>query len=223
MLPLPAASEAVRMSLLWWLVTLLAAVTVAEDSLDRRHGQVMYVKAGKRPLHRPHSDNGDIEFSLVTNNEHVPEFPSSFPDIGADEGGDVILVSDDPAEDVELVPGGDVADIQPPSIECGREIDGTQARNNNGSFSSPGYPDNYPAFLSCRWRITATPGKKILATFTEFDVTASTDCRSDYVVVTTGEVAKGGSSRRYCGKAAPREIESVGEFLSNWPFLIGPF
>ena len=51
---------------------------------------------------------------------------------------------------------------------------------------SPGYPDNYPAYLACKWRIQAAPGKKILATFSEFDVTASNNCNSDYVTVTTG-------------------------------------
>ena len=65
---------------------------------------------------------------------------------------------------------------------------------------------------SCVWRIKATPGKKILASFrcrwmgmgdfdrnpvltlltvlSEFDVTASTDCSSDYVTITTGDPAQ---------------------------------
>ena len=34
----------------------------------------------------------------------------------------------------------------------------------------------------------AAPGKKILASFSEFDVTASNNCDSDYVVVTTGKL-----------------------------------
>ena len=78
-------------------------------------------------------------------------------------------------------------------MECGQEVDGTLVQN--GTISSPGYPDNYPAFLSCTWRIRANPGKKILATFSEFDVTASTDCDSDYVVVTTGPVDQGGDRK----------------------------
>ena len=73
---------------------------------------------------------------------------------------------------------------------------------------SPGYPDNYPAYLACKWRIQAAPGKKILAAFSEFDVTANTDCNSDYVVINTGE-----DSSKYCGKSVPAEIESVGEVL----------
>ena len=101
--------------------------------------------------------------------------------------------------------------MTPPSVECGAEVDGTLVQN--GTITSPGYPDNYPAFLSCVWKIKATPGKKILATFSEFDVTASTDCDSDYVTVVTGDVALGGSSNRYCGKSPPSYIESLGEVL----------
>ena len=56
--------------------------------------------------------------------------------------------------------------------------------------------------------IQAAPGKKILAAFSEFDVTANTNCNSDYVVINTGE-----DSSKYCGKSVPKEIESVGEIL----------
>ena len=76
------------------------------------------------------------------------------------------------------------AAFEPPSIECGYTVDGSTAEN--GTIVSPGYPDNYPAYLACKWRIQAAPGKKILATFSEFDVTASNNCNSDYVTVTTG-------------------------------------
>ena len=65
---------------------------------------------------------------------------------------------------------------------------------------SPGYPDNYPAYLACKWRIQAAPGKKILATFSEFDVTASNNCNSDYVTVTTG----GGNVNKACKKESQR-------------------
>ena len=76
------------------------------------------------------------------------------------------------------------AAFEPPSIECGYTVDGSTAEN--GTIVSPGYPDNYPAYLACKWRIQAAPGKKILASFSEFDVTASNNCNSDYVTITTG-------------------------------------
>jgi len=44
-------------------------------------------------------------------------------------------------------------------------------------------------------------------------VTASTDCSSDYVIITTGDPAQGGTSTRYCGKSPPAYIESLGELL----------
>ena len=34
-------------------------------------------------------------------------------------------------------------------------------------FNNLGYPENYPAYLNCKWEIKATPGKKIVASFRE--------------------------------------------------------
>ena len=122
-----------------------------------------------------------MEFQLVEQNSLIPEIPD-----GQGEHGD---------------PG-----LEPPSPACGYTVDGSLVEN--GTISSPGYPDNYPAFLDCKWRIQAAPGKKILAAFSEFDVTANTNCNSDYVVINTGK-----DSSKYCGKSVPKEIESVGEIL----------
>ncbi|XP_023334329.1 uncharacterized protein LOC111705865 [Eurytemora carolleeae] len=100
----------------------------------------------------------------------------------------------------------DEVTMEPPSIDCGEDLD--VSMEGNGTITSPGYPDNYPAFLNCKWTIKAMPGKKILAKFSEFDITANTDCSSDYIIVNTGS-----ESNRYCGKFAPSEIESDSELL----------
>ena len=107
-----------------------------------------------------------MEYHLQQQNSFLPEIPSGY-------AGDTIS---DPLED----PG-----LEPPSISCGYVVDGSLVEN--GTITSPGYPDNYPAYLNCRWKIMAAPGKKILAKFSEFDVTASSDCDSDYVVINTGK------------------------------------
>lgn len=134
-----------------------------------------------------------MEYQLQHQNSLIPEIPSG-------HSGDTI--SDPMSEG----PG-----LEPPSISCGYTVDGSVVEN--GTISSPGYPDNYPAYLACKWRIKAAPGKKILAAFSEFDVTASNNCDSDYVVVITGDPAVGGTSTKYCGKSPPKEIESIGDVL----------
>ena len=113
--------------------------------------------------------NNEMEFSLQQQNSFLPEIPD-----GSNMGGMGGSLSD-PMMD----PG-----LEAPSISCGYVVDGTLVEN--GTIKSPGYPDNYPAYLNCKWKIMAAPGKKILAAFSEFDVTASNNCDSDYVVITTG-------------------------------------
>ena len=107
-----------------------------------------------------------MQFELQQQNSFLPEIPD-----GSNIGGSL----SDPMMD----PG-----MEAPSISCGHVVDGTLVEN--GTINSPGYPDNYPAYLNCKWKIMAAPGKKILAAFSEFDVTASNNCDSDYVVITTG-------------------------------------
>ena len=64
-----------------------------------------------------------MEFQLVEQNSLIPEIPDG-------PGG--------PGE-----PG-----LEPPSISCGYTVDGSLVEN--GTITSPGYPDNYPAFLDCK-------------------------------------------------------------------------
>jgi hypothetical protein len=185
-----------------FLLPLLASTALAD---------VMQIMAGKQQQQfaKQHSGSSNthqqwvhnaVEYPLMGDNEQIPEIPKS------GEGFNNNPSRQEPDSPAEINPT-----MTPPSVQCGEEVDGTLVQN--GTISSPGYPDNYPAFLSCVWRIKATPGKKILASFSEFDVTASTDCNSDYVTVTTGDPAQGGTSTRYCGKSPPAYIESLGELL----------
>jgi len=161
--------------------------------------RMMYISPGKTQQALAH-EHSDKEFTLVSDNEVVPQIPvgTGNIDLGKHHNnpnpGDV-----DSNLQTEVT-------MKPPSIDCGHEVDGTVAQN--GTIHSPGYPDNYPAFLNCRWTIRANPGKKILASFSEFDITASSDCSSDYIVVISGD-----KSNRYCGKSPPVQIESEDEVL----------
>lgn len=33
----------------------------------------------------------------------------------------------------------------------------------SGNFSAPGYPSGYPSYTHCIWRISVTPGEKVLS------------------------------------------------------------
>ena len=45
----------------------------------------------------------------------------------------------------------------------------------------PGFPVSYPSNLHCVWTIKPQPGFKVVGQFTEFDLTHSENCESDYV------------------------------------------
>ena len=57
-------------------------------------------------------------------------------------------------------------------------------------FLSLGFPHRYPSDLHCIWTLKAPPGYKVVGQFTEFDLTESEDCSSDYVQI-SGEYTLG--------------------------------
>ena len=48
--------------------------------------------------------------------------------------------------------------MQRPDVICGEDVDGMMYQK--GTITSPGFPENYPAFLNCRYVIRAMPGTK---------------------------------------------------------------
>jgi hypothetical protein len=44
---------------------------------------------------------------------------------------------------------------------------------------SPGYPNNYPNFLHCKWLLVGTAGAEIDIHFQDFDVEESESCSAD--------------------------------------------
>jgi len=150
------------------------------------NAEMVYISPGHKAL-----THSNMEFPLISGNELVPEIPNNNPEIIVDD------IGSNPQDEITM---------RPPEVDCGEEVDGMKYQN--GTITSPGFPDNYPAFLNCKYIIRAMPGKKILARFSEFDITDSTECSSDYVTINTGE-----SSARFCGKSPPSIIESDNEVL----------
>ncbi|KAG8449760.1 hypothetical protein GDO86_016420 [Hymenochirus boettgeri] len=65
------------------------------------------------------------------------------------------------------------------------------------TFTSPGYPGNYPPNVDCTWTITAPVGYKISLKITDFEAEISTSCKNDnlYIYNTTYYDVMG----PYCG------------------------
>ncbi|XP_074419739.1 bone morphogenetic protein 1 isoform X1 [Larus michahellis] len=101
---------------------------------------------------------------------------------------------------------------------CGETLQDSQ-----GNFSSPEFPNGYSAHMHCVWRISVTPGEKIILNFTTLDLYRSRLCWYDYVEVRDGFWRKATLRGRFCGNKLPEPIVSTDSRLwvefrssSNW-------
>uniref|UniRef100_A0A8D0CLR5 Metalloendopeptidase n=1 Tax=Scleropages formosus TaxID=113540 RepID=A0A8D0CLR5_SCLFO len=102
--------------------------------------------------------------------------------------------------------------------KCGESL-----QDSSGNFSSPGFPNGYSAYLHCIWRISVTPGEKIILNFTSMDLYRSHLCWYDHVEIRDGYWRKAPLKGRFCGDKLPEPIISTDSRLwiefrssSNW-------
>uniref|UniRef100_A0A3B1IY07 Metalloendopeptidase n=1 Tax=Astyanax mexicanus TaxID=7994 RepID=A0A3B1IY07_ASTMX len=99
---------------------------------------------------------------------------------------------------------------------------GETLQDSMGNFSSPGYPNGYPSYTHCVWRISVTPGEKIVLNFTTMDLYKSSLCWYDYIEVRDGYWRKA-PLLRFCGDKVPEMLISTESRMwiefrssSNW-------
>uniref|UniRef100_A0A8C0Y441 Metalloendopeptidase n=1 Tax=Cyprinus carpio carpio TaxID=630221 RepID=A0A8C0Y441_CYPCA len=100
---------------------------------------------------------------------------------------------------------------------------GDSLQESSGNFSSPGFPNGYSAYMHCIWRISVTPGEKIILNFTSMDLYRSHLCWYDHVEIRDGFWRKAPLKGRFCGDKLPEPIISTDSRLwiefrssSNW-------
>uniref|UniRef100_A0A7N6AXP6 Metalloendopeptidase n=1 Tax=Anabas testudineus TaxID=64144 RepID=A0A7N6AXP6_ANATE len=86
---------------------------------------------------------------------------------------------------------------------------GDSLQESTGNFSSPGFPNGYSAYAHCVWRISVTPGEKIVLNFTSMDLFRSHLCWYDHVEVRDGFWRKAPLKGRFCGDTLPDPIVST--------------
>ncbi|XP_076614626.1 bone morphogenetic protein 1-like [Chaetodon auriga] len=101
---------------------------------------------------------------------------------------------------------GDIAQARK-LYKCARCGDNLQ--ESAGNFSSPGFPNGYSAYAHCVWRISVTPGEKIVLNFTSMDLFRSHLCWYDHVEVRDGFWRKAPLKGRFCGDTLPDPIIST--------------
>ncbi|XP_053307274.1 tolloid-like protein 2 [Spea bombifrons] len=85
---------------------------------------------------------------------------------------------------------------------------GDTLQDSSGNFSAPGYPSGYPSYTHCIWRISVTPGEKIILNFTAMDLFKSRLCWYDYIEIRDGYWRKAPLLGRLCGDRLPEPIIS---------------
>uniref|UniRef100_A0A6Q2XBD7 Metalloendopeptidase n=1 Tax=Esox lucius TaxID=8010 RepID=A0A6Q2XBD7_ESOLU len=100
---------------------------------------------------------------------------------------------------------------------------GETLQDSSGNLSSPGYPNGYPSYTHCVWRISVTPGEKIVLNFTTMDLYKSSLCWYDYIEVRDGYWRKAPLLGRFCGDKVPEVLVSTESRMwiefrssSNW-------
>ncbi|XP_041825725.1 bone morphogenetic protein 1-like isoform X1 [Melanotaenia boesemani] len=101
---------------------------------------------------------------------------------------------------------GDIAQARK-LYKCARCGDSLQ--ESSGNFSSPGFPNGYSEYAHCVWRISVTPGEKIVLNFTSMDLFRSHLCWYDHVEVRDGFWRKAPLRGRFCGDTLPGPIIST--------------
>jgi len=84
----------------------------------------------------------------------------------------------------------------------------------NGTITSPSYPDLYPANKNCVWQIVAPDDHKININFTHFDLEGhNQDCEYDSVRVSSGKGKELKLHGVFCGYTFPAPVTSEGNTL----------
>ncbi|CAK8690816.1 unnamed protein product [Clavelina lepadiformis] len=93
-----------------------------------------------------------------------------------------------------------------PPFDCGGYFEGLL-----GSFSSPEFPDYYPANLDCFWTIKSLSGYALEITFKNFSLERSGDCDFDFLEI-LDEYGQTGTC--YCGSFLPNRTVLSGNIAS---------
>ncbi|KAI8494928.1 CUB and sushi domain-containing protein 2 [Branchiostoma belcheri] len=89
-----------------------------------------------------------------------------------------------------------VVTATPPSVSCGNP---TVLNANFGSFTSPGYPGNYPNNAYCSWKISVNISEVIAFRFSDFHLESGSSCPWDYLAIYDGSNSTAPLLARLCG------------------------
>ncbi|XP_039236423.1 tolloid-like protein 1 [Pipra filicauda] len=103
---------------------------------------------------------------------------------------------------------------------------GETLQESTGNFSSPGFPNGYPSYTHCIWRISVTPGEKVINENLELvlsktyqyyqkltQIERHDNCAYDYLEIRDGTNENSPLIGHFCGYDKPEDIRSTSNTL----------
>ncbi|KAG5893860.1 hypothetical protein JTB14_005469 [Gonioctena quinquepunctata] len=81
--------------------------------------------------------------------------------------------------------------------------------SSEGSFSTPGYPNEYASGMECEWTIKTSPGNHVTLNFNKFELLGSDGCNTDFLEIRSYN-SSGPLLGTFCGDNKPENISHVG-------------
>ncbi|XP_056099916.1 bone morphogenetic protein 1b isoform X4 [Rhinichthys klamathensis goyatoka] len=99
-------------------------------------------------------------------------------------------------------------ELAPDRRSCAAAACGGFISKLNGSFTSPGWPQEYPPNKNCVWQLIAPVQYRITLLFDTFETEGNDVCKYDYVEVHSGLSTDAKLHGKFCGTEKPEAITS---------------
>ncbi|XP_019641868.1 PREDICTED: cubilin-like [Branchiostoma belcheri] len=186
-----------------------AFVVFRSDEVEARTGFSVNFTAESRPATTPATTQASPSGNVTTppgvfcGNPTVlnatigsftsPGYPGNYPNNANCSWQISVNTATTPAT-TQASPSGNVT--TPPGVFCGNP---TVLNATIGSFTSPGYPGNYPNNANCSWQISVNTGEVIAFRFSQFSLEGGSSCPWDYLAIYDGSDSTAPLLARLCG------------------------
>ncbi|XP_067039505.1 cubilin-like isoform X3 [Acropora muricata] len=96
----------------------------------------------------------------------------------------------------------------PASFSCSEEKKSIRLKSETGTLASYNYPLPYDANIECIWLIDVDHSYNVKLSFEFFNLSSSSDCSEDYVMVRDGLYSSSDVVGKFCGSNKPQSITS---------------
>ena len=96
----------------------------------------------------------------------------------------------------------------PAPFSCSEEKKNIRLKSETGTLASYNYPLPYDANIECIWLIDVDQSYNVELSFEFFNLSSSSECSEDYVIVRDGLYSSSDVVGKFCGSNKPQSITS---------------